>query len=122
MRGLVIFVSQICIDGGAVKHEFESRGVIITVILEDLFCEGEDIDLFNNFKLCLLNSFAGAVVRSGREILLQVRLTRILFLIVSIDQKAIAGVIITRLYPEHKICNLYKINQLNFSKWDLFSV
>uniref|UniRef100_A0A2N9FLH0 Alpha-amylase n=1 Tax=Fagus sylvatica TaxID=28930 RepID=A0A2N9FLH0_FAGSY len=33
----------------------------------------------------------GAVVRSGREILLQVRLTRILFLIVSIEQKAIAG-------------------------------
>ena len=43
----------------------------------------------------MLDSFAGAVVRSGREILFQVRLTRILSVIYSIEQKAISGAIIT---------------------------
>lgn len=59
----------------------------------------------------MLDSFAGAVVRSGREILFQVRLTRILSVIYSIEQKAISGAIITWQYPAHNICNLYKINK-----------
>jgi hypothetical protein len=42
----------------------------------------------------LFDSFADVVLRNGREIILQVNLTRMLFLNVSIVQKAIAGTII----------------------------